>query len=730
MYCAACAITIEDALKRLPGVSDVHVQGATQRARLSLDPARSRLSDVIKAVQVSGYRAWPDASVRALGERRVQQRQLLWRLLVAWFCMMQVMMITTAQYVAGPAEIPGDIWRLMNWAAWVLSLPVLLFSCRPFFAGAWAALKAGRISMDTPVALGIVAMFGVSSGVTFGHTQWLGTDAYFDSLTMFVAFLLTGRWLESRAREKVTQSLEALSGRLPEAVERAVEAGRPDHELFLSQVESAPLSSLRPGDRVRVAPGQAFPADGQVLWGRTEVDESLLTGESRPVQREPGQLVVAGSLNLSSPVWCRIERLGPDTRYQQIVELVHQALTEKPGWMRAADRFAGPFLWAVLATALLGGLAWMFIEPSKAIWVAVSVLVVTCPCALSLAAPSALLAAAGGLAKVGVLVRRLEAIEALAQVRTLLFDKTGTLTDPQLQVAEVWWDGQGHPWPGQGPWSSSVRAAAALANHSHHPLSRALASLGPAETDDVWSAVMERAGQGLEGIDRHGHRWRLGSASWALLPAGLADLAAAWPVGRAWFVRQDQPGRAYTLGFAFDERLRPHAHQTMAALRTMEVRVELLSGDQEARVVALARQFDPPIPVARAAASPEEKLLELQGRQQGDDKVGVVGDGINDAPVLAQAQVSFALDQGAALAQSQADFIVLGGRLDGIPKAMAVARKAQAIVRQNLIWAATYNFVCIPLALMGYLPPWLAGIGMALSSLGVLLNALRLGNPD
>ncbi|MFY9479197.1 MAG: cation-translocating P-type ATPase [Aquabacterium sp.] len=717
MYCAACALTIESALQRVPGVRDVQVQGATQRARLVIDPARVRLSQLVRAVQGVGYRAWPDAGARQLGVRLQDQRKLLWRLLVAWFCMMQVMMVSTAQYVGGAQDISPDIWQLMNWSAWVLSLPVMLFSCGPFFSGAWAAIKHGRISMDAPVALGIAAMFGVSTGVTFGHAAWLGPDVYFDSLTMFVSFLLTGRWLESRAREKVTQSLESLSARLPEAVERAVGQD-------LDAAERVPLSALRLGDHVRVAVGQAFPGDGQVVRGETEVDESMLTGESRPVPRTPGQVVVAGSLNLSAPVWCRIERLGPDTRYQQIVNLVHQAMTEKPGWMRMADRFAGYFLWGVLLLALLGGLAWWWIDPSRIVWVVVSVLVVTCPCAFSLAAPSALLSAAGALARRGVLVRHLDAIDTLASVRTVLFDKTGTLSDARLRVQAVWW--QGRVGTGVEVPAALLSTAGALAAQSQHPAAQALASL-QRDGAQSWHEVKELAGQGLEAQAPDGRIWRLGAADWAL--AGQADLATSpWADARVWLAPLDG-GSDEVLGFALDEQPRAEAAAALAELRAQGVDAAVLSGDQPERVQQFISQLGSPrvLSVLGAAVSPERKLELLRSRQEGGQVVAMVGDGINDAPVLASASVSFALDQGAALAQSQADFIVLGGRLTGVSQAVDISRRAMRIVRQNLVWSASYNAVCIPLALSGWLPPWLAGLGMALSSLAVVLNALRLG---
>lgn len=586
--------------------------------------------------------------------------------------------------------------------------------------------------MDTPVAIGIVAMFVVSTGVTMGQTDWFGPDAYFDSLTMFVTFLLFGRWLEGRAREKVSQSLEALCGRLPEAVSRSTQpADAPDSDLNDGVCETVALSQLRIGDRVLVAAGQAFPADGQLLQGQTEVDESLLTGESRPVVKQAGHLVVAGSMNLTAPVWSRVERLGPDTRYQQIVNLVHQALTEKPGWLRVADRFASPFLWAVLALAALGALAWQWVDPARSVWVAVSVLVVTCPCALSLAAPSALLSAAGALARQGVLVRRLEALESLASVDVALFDKTGTLTDPQLQVTQVWHQAEVLPVSGAlpAPMLAALQAAAGLSLLSQHPVSRALAQFAVPGTQATWREVREQAGQGLQALDAEGQVWRLGSAAWVLASAA----ADSWPQGRVWWARMapggSEPDLSTAFGFALDEKLRPDASAALQALRREGVDVQVLSGDQSERVVALVRQIsvNPPVSVAGAGATPEGKLKVLQAAQEQGHLVAAIGDGINDAPVLAKAHSSFALDHGAPLAQSQADFIVLGGKLAGVPLAMAVSRQAMRVVRQNLAWSATYNFVCIPLALAGLLPPWLAGIGMALSSLLVLLNALRIG---
>jgi Cu2+-exporting ATPase len=526
---------------------------------------------------------------------------------------------------------------------------------------------------------------------------------------------------------------------LPEAVDRA---DNPDDDLSMVSVTSTPLSSLRHGDRVRVAVGQAFPADGQILLGETEVDESLLTGESRALPRRAGQTVVAGSMNMGSPVWMAIERLGPDTRYQQIVSLVHQAMTEKPGWMRFADRMAAPFLWGVIVLAAGGALVWQWIDPSKSIWVAVSVLVVTCPCALSLSAPSALLAAAGAMARKGLLVRRLDALEALSAIDEVYFDKTGTLTEGELSVVAIVTPEGRVPTPHGLPVAQvdCWGVAAALASYSQHPLSRSLVKAAqdaggwPATS---WIDVREQAGKGVQATDAQGRVWRLGQLSWVLTdvvpqPGEVAGWWTQHDDARVWMAAIGADGRLHpdtVAGFVFDEVFRAEARPTVQRLRELGCHSSLLSGDQSARVHAAARHLGQgdAMTVAQAQATPEDKLNVIARMQAQGHRVAVVGDGINDAPVLAKADVSIALDQGAALAQSQADLIILGGRLLGLPEAVVISRQAMRIVRQNLAWSALYNASCIPLALMGFLPPWLAGLGMALSSLGVVLNALRLG---
>jgi len=374
MHCAACAGLIEQAVARVDGVIEASVSAAGERARIRWLPQRTRVVDIVRAIRAAGYDATPDAAVEAREARKLEHRQAVWRLFVAAFCAMQVMMMATPSYVAHGSELAPDLRQLLNWGSWLLTLPVMAFAAGPFFSGAWRSLRARRIGMDVPVALGVLVTFVASSGATFDPAGIFGQEVYFDSLTMFVSFLLAGRLLETRARHRVAQVLESALAGMPETALRQRDDG---------QVETISVQRLVSGDRVRVPVGQAFPADGTLLQGDTRADESLLTGESVPVAKPCGAAVVAGSLNLGAPVLLRVDRVGADTRLESIVALMRDAMSQRPALARAADRWAGPFLWAVLLLAAGAAAVWTVVDPSRAVWVAVSVLIVTCPCALS-----------------------------------------------------------------------------------------------------------------------------------------------------------------------------------------------------------------------------------------------------------------------------------------------------------------------------------------------------------
>jgi len=697
LHCAACAGIIERALLELPGVQSATVNAASARLSLRWLPAQTRLAAILARIERAGYGAAPDAAAPARQLREREQRQALWRLFVASFLMMQVMMMAAPAYFAEPGDLSPDLARLLQWASWVLSLPVLLFSAGPFFSGAWRQLRAGRLGMDVPVALGLAMTFVASSGALFEPGGWFGEECYFDSLTMFVSFLLAGRYLELRARHRAAAALEQAGAALPDVVERIEPDG--------SSTRLAP-SRLRAGDLVRVLAGQAFPADGRVEGGSSTADEALLNGESLPVVKTMGDAVVAASLNLSAPLLVRVLRVGANTQHAAIQRLMREAMSQRPATTALADRVAGPFLWTVLLLAAGGALLWSWLEPARAVWVAVSVLIVTCPCALSLSAPSAWLAATGALARQGLLLVRLELLETLCAIDTVVLDKTGTLTLDQMELAQHWAEGDGA--------EELLAAARSLAAFSQHPFSRALAQGAPAGD---WHEVRELPGLGLEARDALGQVWRLGSPAWVGVPSDASAqlvFAAQGPRGQVLFMR-------------FGELLRPDAWAAIERLQGLGLQLCLLSGDAPARVEALARQAG--IVQARGGASPADKLAQVVALQAQGHRVLMVGDGINDAPVLARADASIVMGQGAMLARASADGLLLSGRLMDIALARELALRTRRIVRQNLGWAAAYNAACIPMALAGWLPPWAAGLGMAASSLFVVLNAQRLARP-
>ena len=668
----------------------------------------------MEAVARAGYHAMPARDAFAREIRLAETRRALWRWLVAGFCMMQVMMYAWPAYNAKPGDLSLEMETLLRWASWVISLPVVLFCCGPFFKSALKDISQRRVSMDLPVAIGMLITFVISTLGTFDPSGPFGHEVFFDSLTMFVFFLLTGRWLELRLRDRTAGALEAVMNRLPDSVLRLKPGG--------DEFERVATRRLRTGDVVRVLTGEAFPADGTIVRGSTHADEALLTGESTPVLRAEGEMVTAGSYNLDSVVDVRVDSVGEGTRFAQIVGLMESASLQKPRLAQLADKVARPFLVVVLLAALAAAIWWWPVDHGKAMMVAVAVLIVTCPCALSLATPVAMLTAAGALARGGVLVRNLQGLEALASVDTLVFDKTGTLTRDGLVLRAL--------TPAEGQSADEVLALAALlARQSMHPASRSLAKAAQAAQlpATAWQldSLQEVAGSGLdvwvESADKAQRRHlRLGSAR----HCSVAELASEQAGQSVMLAEEVQGDWVPLVQFHLSEDVRPEAAQVIADLKKHGVSVQLLSGDRSAAVQAVAAKLG--IEQARGDCQPQDKLAAMQAAQAQGHQVAMVGDGLNDGPVLAGAHVSFAFGRAVPLAQSRADFVVLGDSLELVLQSLLLARRTLSVVRQNLGWAAAYNAISIPLALMGWMPAWLAGLGMALSSLLVVANAARL----
>jgi Cu2+-exporting ATPase len=705
--CAACVWLNESHVRRQPGVTAVDINYTTRRARVRWDGRVTRLSAILEAISAIGYRAHPYDIGRAEELAQKERKAALWRLFVAGFGMMQVMMYAIPVYLAD-GDMTPDIEQLMRWASLILTLPVILYSSAPFFVSAWRDLKLRRVGMDVPVALGVGAAFAASVWATLIAAG----EVYFDSVTMFVFFLLTGRYLEMMARQKAARSVETLARAIPAFATRlaAWPAGNAD-----AAGERVAVAELRAGDAVQVKPGETVPADGVVLDGESAADESLLTGESLPVRKRAGDGLIGGSVNTASPLVMRVERVGEATRVAAIQRLMERAAAEKPRLVEMADRVAGRFIIALLVLAVATALGWWWIDSSRALWVFVAVLVVSCPCALSLATPAALTVATGALAARGVLVTRGHAIEALARADRFVFDKTGTLTVGRMELVET--------IPLRGDAGHALALAAALERGSEHPIARALAADGRDQGIEV-SGVRATTGAGVEGIVA-GQSWRLGRPEFVGMlhgegvPASVQSIVGA---GDTVIALGDSGG--WEAFFRLSDGLRPEAVAVVAGLKLAGTGISIFSGDAQAAATRVGTALD--IEDARGGLSPEDKHTLLKALQDAGETVAMVGDGVNDAPVLAQAQVSIAMGGGADLARANADIVLLGNNLQALPEGLALARRTVRIVKQNLIWAFAYNFLAIPLAMAGWVTPWMAGIGMSASSLLVVLNALRL----
>ncbi len=703
--CAACIWLNEQHIGKLPGVTAVDINYTTRRARVRWDESRIKLSDILGAIAAIGYRAYPYDAAKNEEISKKERRDALWRLWVAGFGMMQVMMYAYPVYIAN-GDMTADIESMMRWASRLLTLPVVLYSSAPFFRNAWRDIKLRRVGMDVPVALGVGAAFAASVWATFVQAG----EVYFDSVTMFIFFLLGGRFLEMTARQKALSVTEALAKLLPAFAQKM-----PNFPVDRS-TEQRVVADLHPGDYVLVRAGDIVPVDGRVIEGVSCANEALLTGESKPVPTRPGESVTGGSINAESPLIVQVEQVGDGTRLSAIISLMERAAAEKPRIVEVADRIASYFVAALLLVALLVAVGWYFHDPAKALWITVSVLVVTCPCALSLATPIALTVSAGALARDGLLVTRGHAIETLARATHFVFDKTGTLTTGQMHLVDVGIFGKlAH--------DACVALAAALEQSSEHPVASALRSAAGEAFAEAQDVVAE-PGQGVEATVA-GRRYRIGRPAYALgLSQGaLPNAAVDWLESGDTVVCLADDSGCLAL-FRIGDEIRSESSALVAELQSLGKAVVLLTGDAP----AVARRVADKLGIAdvRAGVTPQGKHENVKALQTEGAVVAMVGDGVNDAPVLAQAQVSVAMGGGAQLARTQSDFVLLSENLDHLRHGLRRSVKTLQVIRQNLWWSFAYNFVALPLAISGHVTPWLAGIGMSASSLLVVLNSLRI----
>lgn len=697
MTCAACTWLIEQSLQRLEGVRSARVNLQQSRLDVSFDPGQVALSAIFTRVDDLGYQVRPFQASSQREQMGREYRAQLRRLAVAGLGMMQVGMFAIALHAGDIQGIEREYQGLLRWVSLLVASFVVLFSARPFFTTAWRHLRQGTLVMDLPVALAIGLAWLASAGATVsGRGQ-----VYFDSVVMFTFFLLLGRFLEQRVRQRNALTWFDAESTLPDAV-----ATRRD-----GQWTATPRSRLEAGDLVLVRAGETVPADARVVTGSSAVREDTFNGEPLPRPVSAGDTIYAGTVNTEAALEARVLGSYRDSRLAALQRSVEEAQGEKPRLARLADRIASWFVAAILLVTGATALAWSQAAPEQALWVSLSVLVISCPCALALATPAALTSAASALRRGGVIVRGENALEALARISHCIFDKTGTLTGGELQISAV------HPLADIDE-GELLSIAAALQQYSSHPVARPFAGLSPAAD---WEQVDYRVGAGLEGY-RGGVRYRMGSEPFC---REIAPTLPAPPDRHRYWVAlcRDRLPLAW---IGLDDQVRPEAAAVVATARQAGLTVELLTGDSSSQGPLLARELG--IERVATGLQPREKMARVHHLQQSGAVVAMVGDGLNDAPVLSLADASFAVAGATDLARTQADFVIVGGDLNSVIDTWRKARQCRRIIIENFSWALGYNTCAIPLAALGHVPPWAAAIGMSLSSLLVVANSLRLNS--
>ncbi|HJY37530.1 MAG TPA: heavy metal translocating P-type ATPase [Steroidobacteraceae bacterium] len=700
LRCAACSWLIDRMLCALSGVTDASTNAATGRTHVRWRRSQLALGDVARCIADLGYRPQPLGDGSAAELQQHERRDALKRLAVAGFGMMQVMMFAVAVYAADLSHevIDAPLLKFFRIVSLLVTTPVVFYAGAPIFEAAWRNLQTRTLGMDVPVALALALAYGAS----LYNALWAGAgEVYFDSVTMFIFFLTLARYVQMLVRHRTIGLSDALARQLPDHAHRVNPDGTAD----------VPIAALRVGEVVLVRRGEILPADGELLDAEAHIDEAMLTGESIPVSRHAGERVAAGTLNVGNPVQLRVLATATGTTLSRIVSLLQHAQAQKPAMAGAADVAATHFLRYVLLAAGLTCATWLVLDPARAFPATLAVLVVACPCAFAIATPAAIAAAIANLARRGVLVTRIDALEALARIDRIVFDKTGTLTRGDIVLGRS-------TTLGRLPQAQCRRLAGALEVASEHPLARAFES-----ADDSTTAENVRSipGAGMEGVIE-GRRYRIGTAQFVAALRGSTDPDCdASPAGTVVVLGDEQEALAR---FELHDAARANAGSAVSSLVRMQVSPLIMSGDSETAVGMLAFQCG--IQEYRARCTPEQKLTHLQTLQAIGHRVAMVGDGVNDAPVLGAADLAIAMGRGAPLAQTSADMILVGENLDAIPEAVQLARRMLRIARQNLGWAALYNFGSLPLAAIGLIPPWLAALGMSLSSMLVVLNAARL----
>ena len=711
--CSACVWLNELHLRQQDGILEVHIDDVTQRARVRWDPDKIALSEILSTIISIGYQAHPYEPSHYLELQKDNKRKNLQRLLYAAIIGMIPMHFALATWFIGGADDHGQLseWEQSGrWVSMLITLTILIYPAQEFFYGVWSDLKRKVIGMDVPIVIGLSCAYLLSVYSTITAEG----DVYYESIVMFVLFILFSRRLEQQARVKASDKLERLSLAQP------VDANRVDSHGVTKLVS---VMDLLPGDQIKIYPGDQVPVDCEIIEGHSSFNESLITGESLAIEHSPDDALMSGSVNYDQPVLARVISTEMESTIAEISRLAESGLQNKPAQSLLADKVASRFVLFILAIAFMTSLFWLYQGNSDWLVITVSVLIVTCPCALALAVPITLTLSSSRFLSTGVLALNMSILNKVSDIDLFVFDKTGTLTQGKPKhIDTIWLD--------RSSSESALSVVKSLVSYSEHPVAKSLQNLTNVELVNLKN-VKNHVGMGLEGIiknDSEKHIWRFGSFKY--INQYITELTPT----EVNLVDQARSGN-YTLSylsccnqllavFMFEDSLRDGTEQVVQKLSLMGIKSVILSGDTNKSVANVANKLG--IEDYQSGLSPRNKMDWVNQQQKEGRVVAMVGDGINDAPTLSTTDVSFSLADSTALANNHSDFLLLGGGLTSIPESIELSQKTLKLIRQNISWAIIYNLIAIPFAIAGWIPPWMAAIGMSASSVIVVLNSMRL----
>ncbi|AXV65483.1 cadmium-translocating P-type ATPase [Pseudoalteromonas lipolytica] len=687
--CAACAWLIEKQLLNLSAIRRVDVNTSTNRAMIQWDKSVTPLSKIITALHEIGYKAYPFQADLEASQKQQAAKAYIRRLGVAGLMTMQVMMFAFAMYFGMFSGMEENFEQYFRWISLVLASPVILYSALPFLTNAINGLRAKQLNMDLPVSLAIFGAYGASCYATIMSVG----EVYFESICMFTFLLLLGKYLEFRARLKASEFTANLQKLLP-LTARIIDNTH--------QESIVAAKKLKLGDVVLIKAGETIPADGIVIKGKTTVDEAMMTGEHQPVNKFVNHQVFAGTINHDGVISIEINKIGQNTLINQIIKLQHTALTKRPRLVEITDKVAQWFVACLLLFASITAIGWYQVDPEHAFWITISVLVATCPCALSLAIPTALTCAVASLTKRGILIKQAHVLETLPQLSDIAFDKTGTLTQGRFTIERI------ELIDNTYSEAEALTLAAQLESFSEHPIANAFAGFN--NSVNPFENVTIEPGKGITANLNNEH-FAIGKSGW--FETDKADAQATLYVNKQIVAR-----------FYLSDSLRNNADKLIKNLHAQHIKCHMLTGDASNSGERLAKQLN--LDTVHAGCSPQDKQTHVDALASKGAVVAMVGDGVNDSPVFASAHLSIAMETGADISKNSADVVLLNSDLSAIEHLLSVSKKTRRIVKQNLALSLIYNGSILPLAALGLVAPWMAVIGMSASSILVITNSLRL----